>query len=138
MHRKPANILFLIACLATVLGFGEAAQAGFVPAAIDPGSTASRFSWSASGGASAPADSVPLPAPLEIEHPGNRLVAMLGAPGSTGGMSSSGSGGSSSAPPAALPPTSGLPPASKLRLLAREECFHPRFVKSRLFRPPRS
>lgn len=139
MHRKPADILFLIVCLGTALGSSQAAQGGFIKVAIEPGATIPGFSWAVSGGASVPDNSVPPPAPFEIEHPGNWLVALLEAPGSTGGMSSSGSAGSSSAPPAALPPPSSVPPTLGLRrLLAWEECFHPKFIKSRLFRPPRS
>jgi hypothetical protein len=136
MHRKPAHILFLLVGLGILLGIDRTVEAGFIEAAFESESTIAQFTSSAPAGSSLPQPAVP--APWEITHPGHWLAAMLGTLGSTGGMSAPGSSGSSSAPAAVLPPRSGLPPGLTLRLLAREEPFHPRFVKSRLFRPPRS
>ena len=141
MRIKPVNLLLTIAALACVLGSGAVAQAGFVTASIDgQGAVASVFLAAGAGGtSSAPVDDQRNPRPQLIDYRFESPAALLGAPGSGGGMSSPAPTGSSPAPPAANLAADPLPlPQLRQRLLVMNEPYYPRFIASRLFRPPRS
>jgi len=141
MRIKPVNLLLTIGTLAFVLGSGVVAQAGFVAASIDgQGAEASVFLAAGAGGTtSAPVDDQRNPKRKLIGYQFESLAALLGASGSTGGMSSPAPTGSSPAPPAANVAADPSPvPQQRQRLLLMHEPYHPRFIVSRLFRPPRS
>ena len=136
------NLALLLGAAVAFLATASPSEAGFVSARIDDGPAAAAFAadHAGAGAASAPAENQQSPRrPWQIELPTDYLDAFLSPGGPAGGMSTTSSGSGPSSPPAAVPIENGSPtPALVLRVGRHEPPFHPRFIKSRLFRPPRS
>jgi hypothetical protein len=139
MTSNRHNLAVSLAGLISLWGIGSTTEAGFMSACID-GDAFISAPMDSLAGSSAPREEQrqPVPLPGKVKLPLAYLDAFLGGP-SGGGMSTSSSGsGSSPAPAATLAADFSPAPDLQRRLPLRKEPFHPRFMKSRLFRPPRS
>ena len=135
MSIRPANLAFLLSSIAVLLGVNTSAQAGFVSATVEQASVFRQTSLSSSGPVNAP--SKPVPSRLELQE--WEYLALLTTPGSPGGMTSQ---TVSHSTPSFLSATLTADSPSEAQLQVwreqQEESYHPRFLVSRLFRPPRS
>lgn len=137
---KFSTLIIVSAFVVLVLGGSGSAQAGFIhsdPLASQQNSDL--FLAAGGAGASQPANDSGLSKRLSLFDPALHQAAFAGLAGSLSGMSSQTVNGPSSAPPVALADDDDTSASGLVVWLTRmEESFHPRFIVSRLFRPPRS
>ena len=138
MHRQVHNLILAAGCGLVFFGFGPQAEAGFIVTSLDspqPGTTA--FTEVTGFSSSKPVEQPPQ-APYQIAE-NFCHTAFLAGPNSTGSMGSESVTTQGGFPPPAISPGTWVPSAGELslRLSQQREPYHPRFIKSRLFRPPR-
>lgn len=150
MRPNLRQLVPAVAFAALLLGLSSTADAGFIGVsdltanddlALGAGLCESGFD-SGAGAATQPSDKKNAPTPDQ-----DRLLRLIGllpgmnAPGTTGSTTSAptfGSGGHGGFTAIALTPTTPTAGQLELRLACQRDRYHPRFLKSRLFRPPRS
>lgn len=143
MHCNLRQFVPAIACGLLLLGTASTADAGFISTAqLTSGEVSLGLdlsSRSVGGMATQPVaqeDDLPVPEREGVKQPG--LLSTMNASGSMSSQTSIGSGGSGGFSAIALTPTTPSSGRLEIRLARRRDRYHPRFIKSRLFRPPRS
>ena len=136
MSHRVLNLMLAAGCGLILWGSATAVEAGFIVTPLEslqseaPGLTAQ-----SSSSQPAPKDESPALPQQQL-----RRQNALAAHGSVGGMSTqsiSGHGGPTTV--SAVPPAPPVPSAGELsvRFSQQREPYHPRFMKTRIFRPPR-
>ena len=139
MFSALKNLLPKLAVASLVTLCASAAHAGLLSADIDSPNAFDAVAASAEGGMS-PATGQRSDSPEQQWQREDGLQAALPANSTTSsGMGVTGTSGAS-APPFALCEDGSVALTAQLQLwlLSMDEPFHPRFIVSRLFRPPRS
>ncbi len=135
---KPSlhQSVFSAVCGLFLFGAVSTANAGFLVSAMEPNAELNdQFS---SGKSSAPSENDSTPNRKVAEQP--ELDALFAAPSNGGMNTQTVTGSQASATPYAA--VASAEPVStgglELRMTRQRDRYHPRFIKSRLFRPPRS
>jgi len=138
MCHRTFNLLFAAACGLILWGSASVAHAGFLVTPLDAPSVETG-ALGTTGSDAASEEKAPA-VPIRLTD-GNPFAAYFAAQGPSNGMSSqSNTGGHGPSTSPAVAPTPVTPTAGQLAIrLARQPTrYHPRFIKTRIFRPPRS
>jgi hypothetical protein len=137
MTDRLARLLLFAAAMTVLLGSARNAEAGFLSVSVEDVLAESRHNLDPGMGSS-PVES-PDPFDLPAFPKPEFQRAIPSGTSQTGSGAGAGAGGvSPTVLVAILPLPSDVPHLVRTWLSSQEESFQPRFMKSRIFRPPRS